>query len=82
MTRSKTRAKKGKRRDLRTRGSPRAGTDVIWPRGLEARYGISPPTRWRWERDGRLPKRDVFVGEAAVGWRPATLDAAMSGPTR
>jgi predicted DNA-binding transcriptional regulator AlpA len=52
---------------------------LIWPSELEGRYGISTPTRWRWERDGKLPKRDVKVGGVFVGWRPETLDAAESG---
>jgi len=60
-----------------------SGTCVVYPRGLEARYGISLSTRWRWERAGRLPPRDVFVGGAPVGWRPETLEAAErnSSPT-
>jgi predicted DNA-binding transcriptional regulator AlpA len=55
------------------------GTRVVYPRGVEERLGISTPTRWRMERDGRLPPRDVYIGEAAVGWRPETLDAAERG---
>lgn len=55
------------------------GTVCIWPRGVEQRYDISSPTRWRWEKQGRLPARDVFVGGKAVGWRPETLDAAERG---
>lgn len=55
------------------------GTGVVWPRGIEARYGISAPTRWRWERQGLLPARDVFVAGKAVGWKPTTLDAADAG---
>jgi predicted DNA-binding transcriptional regulator AlpA len=51
------------------------GTHVIWPSGLEDRYGISAPTRWRWERSGKLPPRDVFVGGRS-GWRPETLENA------
>jgi predicted DNA-binding transcriptional regulator AlpA len=57
------------------------GSHVVYPRGLEARLGISAPTRWRMERDRRLPPRDVYVGGTAVGWRPATLDAAESTPS-
>lgn len=56
-----------------------AGTRVIYPRGLEIRYGISLSTRWRWERDGRLPPRDVHVGGALVGWRPETIERAERG---
>ena len=55
------------------------GTVCIWPRGVEQRYDISAPTRWRWEKQGLLPARDVFVGGKAVGWRPETLDAAERG---
>jgi predicted DNA-binding transcriptional regulator AlpA len=55
------------------------GTGVITPRGMEARYGWSPPTRWRAERDGRLPPRDVFIGGKAVGWRPETIERAERG---
>ena len=53
-----------------------AGTGCIWPRGVELRYDISPPTRWRWERDGRLPRRDVFIGGRPVGWKPSTIEGA------
>ena len=51
------------------------GTHVIWPPGLEARLGISAPTRWRWERDKKLPPRDVFIGGRS-GWRPETIESA------
>jgi hypothetical protein len=52
---------------------------VIWPAGVEHRYDISPVTRWRWERDGKLPARDVCIG-GRTGWRPDTLDAAERLP--
>ncbi len=55
---------------------PRAGTAVIWPGGVQERYGVSHITRWRMERDGRLPPRDFFIGGVAVGWRPETLAVA------
>lgn len=58
-----------------------AGTRCIWPLGVEERYDISAPTRWRWERDRKLPARDVYIGGAPVGWRPETLDAFDSAPT-
>ena len=60
------------------RGKPIAlkrGTHVIWSAGVEERYGISAPTRWRWERSGKLPPRDVRIG-GREGWRPETLEAA------
>lgn len=56
---------------------PRQGTSVVWPAGVEQRYGISTPTRLRWEKNGRLPRRDVDVG-GKTGWRPATLERAES----
>jgi len=51
----------------------------VYPRGIEERLGVSTPTRWRMERDGRLPPRDVYIGKKAVGWRPETLEAAERG---
>lgn len=54
---------------------PHEGTAVIWASGVEKRYGISAPTRWRWERSGKLPPRDIDVG-GKTGWRPETLAAA------
>lgn len=59
------------------RHGPLLGTNVVWPGGVQARYGISVTTRWRWERDGKLPKRDINVG-GKTGWRPSTLDAFES----
>lgn len=65
----------------RAQKHPRAGgTAVIYPKGVEIRYGISLSTRWRWERQGRLPARDVYIGGVAVGWRPSTIEAAERGP--
>jgi hypothetical protein len=57
----------------------RTGTKCVWPSGVEERYDISQPTRWRWERLGLLPKRDVFLAGKPVGWRPETLEAADRG---
>lgn len=57
--------------------APREGKSVVWPKGVEERYGISHTTRWRWEKEGRLPQRDVNVG-GKTGWRPGTLAAAES----
>lgn len=61
------------------RAAPRSGTGVIWPKGLEERWGISAPTRWRWEQIGRIPPRDIDIG-GKTGWRPATIDKAESRP--
>lgn len=62
------------------RGS-KEGTRCIWPSAVQERYGISLATRWRWERKGKLPPRDVFVAGVPVGWRPETLEAAERGET-
>lgn len=61
----------------KNRHAPIAGDAVIWPSGVCRRYGISPITRWRWERAGKLPPRDVHIGGRS-GWRPETLVAAES----
>jgi hypothetical protein len=61
--------------DRRTRGTPAAGDRVVWPSGVQLRYGITGVTRWRWERSGKLPARDVHIGGKS-GWRPETLEAA------
>jgi predicted DNA-binding transcriptional regulator AlpA len=82
----KTKSKKGRRAKVAQTAAaapsappPNNQRRLIWPSELEGRYGISTPTRWRWERDGKLPKRDVKVGGVLVGWRPETLDAAERG---
>jgi hypothetical protein len=54
------------------------GERVVWPRGVEERYGISAVTRWRWEKSNRLPARDVHLGDRS-GWRPETLDSYERG---
>lgn len=64
----------------RTQHKRTAGTVCIWPRGVERMFDISAPTRWRWEKLGLLPPRDVFVGGRAVGWRSETLEAASRAP--
>ena len=61
---------------MTTRRARHTGTACVWPSGVELRYDISPVTRWRWEKDGLLPARDVFIAGKPVGWKPATLDAA------
>lgn len=58
--------------EQRARRAPTSGDAVIWPAGVEKRYGVGAVTRWRWERAGTLPKRDVHVGGRS-GWRPETL---------
>jgi predicted DNA-binding transcriptional regulator AlpA len=58
------------------------GTDCIFPRGVEERFGVTSATRYRWEKSGKLPPRDVNVGGKAVEWRPATIHAAERGEYR
>jgi hypothetical protein len=43
---------------------------VIWPCDIERFYGISTPTRLRWESEGILPARDVHM-RARSGWLAA-----------
>jgi|GEM_PF-6141295 len=62
-----------------TKHARAVGTGCIWPIGVQQRYDISAPTRWRWEKLGLLPPRDVYVGGKPVGWAPATLDRADRG---
>ena len=64
---------------IRSKRAPRAGTRIVWPKGLEEQLGISAPTRWRWERDKKLPPRDAFIDGKPKGWRPETLDAVLNG---
>ena len=53
---------------------------VLWPVDVANRYGVSEKTRWEWERDGKLPKRDVHIGGEAVAWYVTTIEAAERGP--
>jgi predicted DNA-binding transcriptional regulator AlpA len=53
---------------------------VLWPTNVQEMYGVTGPTRWRWERDGKLPPRDVYVGGKAVAWYRTTIEAAARGP--
>jgi hypothetical protein len=59
--------------------SPAVDDRILWPPDVQRRYRISAPTRWRWERAGKLPARDVFVGTRS-GWRASTLEGAERGP--
>ena len=65
---------------IKHRQARSVGDRCIWPSGVQKRYGISAPTRWRWEKLNLLPARDVFIGGVPKGWKPETLDAADSNP--
>ena len=54
---------------------------IVRPRGAARRYDVSEQTIARWEKSGRLPKRDFFIGGVAEGWHVATLEAADRGET-
>lgn len=49
------------------------GTAVLWPRNVADRYGISPTTLWRWEKQGHLPARDFAVGDR-TGWTIKSIE--------
>jgi hypothetical protein len=49
---------------------------MITASGCQKLFDISQATRWKWEKTGRLPPRDVFAEGIGVGWRPETLAAA------
>ena len=61
------------------RDRPVAAPAILWPRDLEKHLAISAPTRWRWERAGKLPPRDAHVDGEAVGWLRSTIDAMLAG---
>ena len=54
---------------------------VLRPRDVEEYYGVSLPTRWRWERLGLLPPRDVFLAGRPYGWKRETIERAAAGLT-
>lgn len=56
--------------------SPRV---VLWPKDVESRYNISTVSRWRWERQQKLPPRDVHIAGKPAGWYASTIEAAERG---
>lgn len=55
------------------------GDAIIWPKGIEQRYGITKTTRWQWEQKGKLPPRDVHIGGEPLGWKPSTIEGMERG---
>jgi hypothetical protein len=55
---------------------PKNGARIYWPKDLEVRYSISSVTRWTWERQKKLPPRDVHVGGKPVAWYIETIENA------
>ena len=54
--------------------------NVLFPKDLTTRYRVCRATVFNWEREGRLPPRDVYNGKHPVGWMPQTLkDAETKG---
>ena len=51
----------------KTKRAPKQGTHVVWPAGVEERYGINPVTRWRWERTGTSRPGTCSAAAAAAG---------------
>jgi len=63
-----------------TRRQRTAGTPIIyWPKDIESLFGISTPTRYRWEKCGKLPRRDAFLGGSPIGWMRSTIETALRG---
>ena len=70
------------KRARKKRGPSRAllcGTAVVYPAGMRKLLGISEPTLWRWERNGKIPARDHEVGGRGC-WKLATAEAIVGGP--
>ena len=60
---------------------PPVSAAIFWPREVEDFLGISAPTRWRWERAGKLPPRDAHIGGVAIGWHRSTIEFMLAGRT-
>lgn len=52
-----------------------AKRNIIRRRTVRQRVGLSDVTMWRWERDGKFPKRVALSDSGAVGWFEDEIDA-------
>ena len=50
--------------------------NFLLPKDLAERYRCCRQTIANWEREQRLPPRDVFNNERPIGWLPQTLKEA------
>jgi hypothetical protein len=66
------------KRQLKPQCEP-APSIALTPAEIEHRYRVSNTTRQRWEREGKLPKRDFFLGGKAKGWMLTTIEKAERG---
>jgi len=63
---------------LKPRRAPKPSVALL-PKEVAIRYRIADYTRSRWEREGKLPKRDFFIGGKPRGWKLETLLRAEAG---
>ena len=47
---------------------------ILRPTELAQMLGVSMPTLWRWNREGKLPPK-VTLGENSVGWKSTDIEA-------
>jgi predicted DNA-binding transcriptional regulator AlpA len=50
---------------------------VMRPADVQRFFNISLNTRWRWEVEGKLPKRDVIISGRPFGWLRSTIETAI-----
>lgn len=52
---------------------------ILFPKDLPRLFNVCRATVFNWEREKRLPPRDVFNNERPVGWLPRTLEKVEKG---
>lgn len=48
-------------------------TRIVKEKSVLERIPVSRATLWRWERDGKFPKRRRFGGGRSVGWDESVI---------